>query len=94
MNYFDKKKICPILYLNSCACITTRNFLFTCGFWFPAKTFVGNCFLQFLKSARNLPAEFPAKNEDETEANGPADNPQVILQQYPQVIPQETHFRI
>jgi hypothetical protein len=69
---------------------TTRNFFFSCGFscgfWFPAKTFVGNCFLRFLKSAGNLPAEFPAENDNEAEANVHADNPQVI--------PQETYFRI
>jgi hypothetical protein len=59
------------------------------GFWFPAKTFVGNCLLRFLKSAGNLPAEFPTENEDEAKANVPADNPQ----QYRQIIPQETHFR-
>jgi hypothetical protein len=46
-----------------------------------------------LESAGNLPAEFAAKNEDKAEANVPGDNPQVIPQQYLQVIPQETHFR-
>jgi hypothetical protein len=34
----------------------------------------------------NLPAEFPAENDNEAEANVHADNPQVI--------PQETYFRI
>jgi hypothetical protein len=57
----------------------------SCGFCFPAKTFVGNCFLRFLKSAGNFPAEFPAENNNEAVANVPANNPQVI--------PQETLFR-
>jgi hypothetical protein len=50
----------------------------SCGFRFPAKTFVGNCFLRFLESAGNIPAEFPAQNNNETVANVPANNPQVI----------------
>jgi hypothetical protein len=33
-----------------------------------------------LKSAGKLPAEFPAENDNEAEANVPADNPQVIPQ--------------
>jgi hypothetical protein len=50
----------------------------SCGFRFPAKTFVGNCFLRFLESAGNFPAEFPAQNDNENVANVPANNPQVI----------------
>jgi hypothetical protein len=47
-------------------------------FWFPAKTFVDNCFLRFLKSAGNFPAEVSAENDYEAVANVPANNPQVI----------------
>jgi hypothetical protein len=68
---------------------TTRNLHITCGFFCEngqkirrkrVKTFVGNCFLRFLESAGNFPAEFPAQNDNETVANVPANNPQVIQQ--------------
>jgi hypothetical protein len=61
---FPKDEVCPVC--------TTRNIMFSCefgqkirrklscGFRFSAKTFVGNCFLRFYKSAGNFPAEFPA----------------------------------
>ncbi|KAK2366839.1 SKP1 protein [Trifolium repens] len=52
----------------------------SCGFGFPAKTFVGNCFLRFMESAGNFPAEFSAKNENKSTANFPVKNPQVIPQ--------------
>jgi hypothetical protein len=53
---------------------------FSCGFGFPAKTFVGNHFLRFLEPAEKFPAEIAAEDKYKFTENFPANNPQIISQ--------------